>query len=85
MTVERELARGPARLCSALGIRLIHNRTDLTAGALSLELGEPVDAASISTGPRVGLREAADWPWRFWITGDPTVSTYRPAAPKGAR
>jgi DNA-3-methyladenine glycosylase len=84
-SVERELARGPARLCSALGIRLIDNRTDLATGPVTLELGEPVDPAAISTGPRVGLREAADWPWRFWITGDPTVSTYRPAAPKRAR
>lgn len=83
--VERELARGPARLCSALGIRLIHNRTDLTAGPVTLELGEPVALDAISTGPRVGLREAPDWPWRFWITGEPSVSAYRPAAPKRAR
>ena len=39
-------------------------------------------STAISTGPRVGLRLAADRPWRFWITGDPTVSTYRPAAPR---
>ena len=72
---DRDLARGPARLCRALGIDLSHNgiRPDLVAGA-------PV--ADLSTGPRVGLRHAADRPWRFWITDDPTVSTYRPAAPK---
>jgi DNA-3-methyladenine glycosylase len=83
--VDRELARGPARLCSAMGIRLIDNRTDLMAGPITLELGDPVEPEAVSTGPRVGLREAADLPWRFWITGDPTVSTYRPAAPKRAR
>jgi DNA-3-methyladenine glycosylase len=27
----------------------------------------------------VGLRHAADRPWRFWVDQDPTVSTYRPA------
>jgi DNA-3-methyladenine glycosylase len=81
-TVDRELARGPARLCSALGIRLIDNRTDLVAGPVTLTLSDPVDPAAISTGPRVGLRLAADRPWRFWITGEPTVSTYRPAAPR---
>jgi DNA-3-methyladenine glycosylase len=72
---DRDLARGPARLCRALGIDLSHNgtRPDLVAG-------EPV--AEVSTGPRVGLRHAADRPWRFWITDDPTVSTYRPAAPR---
>ena len=83
--VDRELARGPARLCSALGIRLLDNRTDLTEGPTTLTLSDPVDAEQVSAGPRVGLRLAADRPWRFWITGEPTVSTYRPAAPRKAR
>jgi DNA-3-methyladenine glycosylase len=34
---------------------------------------EPV----ISTGPRVGVTAAAEVTWRFWLTGDPTVSAYR--------
>ena len=70
---ERDLARGPARLCRALGIDLGDN------GVLAdLMPGEP--PARISTGPRVGLRHAAERPWRFWVSDDPTVSTYRPAA-----
>ncbi len=76
---DRDLARGPARLCSALGIELDHDGTDLVTGPVTLTLGEP--AAGVSTGPRVGLRGAPDRPWRFWMTGDPTVSVYRPAAP----
>jgi DNA-3-methyladenine glycosylase len=71
----QDLARGPARLCRALGIDLAHNRLDLSTGLLTL--GEP--ATDVSTGPRVGLRLAHDRPWRFWITGDRSVSTYRPA------
>jgi DNA-3-methyladenine glycosylase len=72
---DRDLARGPARLCRTLGIDLADNgiRPELAPG-------ERVD--QISTGPRVGLRQAADRPWRFWVTGDPTVSVYRPAAPR---
>ncbi len=38
--------------------------------------------AGISQGPRVGISRAADWPWRFWLTGDPTVSVYRPHVPR---
>lgn len=76
---DRDLARGPARLCSALGIELSHDGTDLAAGPVTLTLGEP--PAAVSTGPRVGLRGAPDRPWRFWATGDPSVSVYRPAAP----
>jgi DNA-3-methyladenine glycosylase len=79
-SADRDLARGPARLCQALGIDLSHDGTDLTDGTLSLTpTGAP--ASHVSTGPRVGLRQAADRPWRFWLTGEPTVSTYRPASP----
>lgn len=77
---ERDLARGPARLCSCLGVELAHNGSDLQAGPLTLRLADrPAESSQISTGPRVGLRRAADRPWRFWLTGDPTVSVYRPA------
>ena len=38
-----------------------------------LDLGDSLRAGpppgEISTGPRVGLRLAAERPWRFWITG----------------
>jgi DNA-3-methyladenine glycosylase len=71
---DHELARGPARLCRALGIDLTHN-----GSVVDLHPGEQV--VQISAGPRVGLRHAADRPWRFWVTGERTVSTYRPAAP----
>ena len=74
---DRDLARGPARLCRALDLTLEHNGTDLAHGAVRLTLGEP--PADISCGPRVGLRGAPERPWRFWTTGHPTVSTYRPA------
>jgi DNA-3-methyladenine glycosylase len=74
---DRDLARGPARLCQALDIGAAHNGADLVDGPVRLELGTPPSA--VSTGPRVGLREAADRPWRFWETGAPSVSAYRPA------
>jgi len=76
---DRDLARGPARLCSALAITLSDNGAHLERGPLTLELTSPLGSEQIRTGPRVGLRHAADRPWRFWQTGDPTVSTYRPA------
>ena len=72
---DRDLARGPARLCRTLGI-------DLADNGIRPELAQGERVHQISTGPRVGLRQAADRPWRFWVTGDPTVSTYRPAAPR---
>ena len=82
VAADRDLARGPARLCQALGITREDNGTDLATGHLHLELAATErEPAAVACGPRVGLREAADRPWRFWLAGDPTVSVYRPAAP----
>ena len=79
---DRDLARGPARLCRALAIDLADYGNDLSGGRVSLELGDTPAPRKVSRGPRVGLRDAADAPWRFWLTGDRTVSRYRPAAPR---
>lgn len=75
----RDLTRGPARLCQALGITLEHGGGDLVAGPVTLEPGPP--APAWECGPRVGLRGAPERPWRFWLTGESSVSDYRPAAP----
>ena len=79
---DRDLARGPARMCVALGIDRTHNGADLTDPASAVRLTLGGYAGPVGTGPRVGLREAADRPWRFWAVGDPTVSAYRPHVPK---
>ena len=76
------LARGPGNLCSALGITMDHNGIDLFGrkSPVKLTLGEEHDAVD---GPRVGVSQAADRPWRFWLAGRPEVSAYRrsPRAP----
>jgi len=111
----RDLARGPARLCLALGISREQNGLDVCDPASPLRVRWPdlaeaaprhaqasgagagdgratagpgpaeLAGAAISRGPRVGVSAAGDWPWRFWITGDPTVSVYRPYVPRRAR
>ncbi len=80
---DRDLARGPARLCKALDIGLELDGSRLVREAVRLELADTPGPEIVSAGPRVGLRGAPDRPWRFWLTGDRTVSTYRPAAPRG--
>ncbi|MFE9612257.1 DNA-3-methyladenine glycosylase [Streptomyces sp. NPDC006012] len=72
------LARGPGNFCQALGITAVHNGVDLLKGApVALSEGEPVPAALIRVGPRVGVSRAHDWQHRFYLAGDPTVSAYR--------
>ncbi|MEE1789806.1 DNA-3-methyladenine glycosylase [Streptomyces sp. BE308] len=72
------LARGPGNFCRALGITAEHNGADLLTGAsVVLSDGEPVPAALVRAGPRVGVSKAHDWQHRFYLAGDPTVSAYR--------
>ena len=81
----RDLARGPARLCEALAVDRSEDGIDATDPAsplLAIAAPDPVLAARVSRGPRVGISRAADRPWRYWITGDPSVSPYRAYAPR---
>jgi DNA-3-methyladenine glycosylase len=76
------LARGPGNLCSALGITMDDNGLDLfdERSAVRLKLSTPRQGVA---GPRVGVSEAADRPWRFWLADCPEVSAFRrsPRAP----
>lgn len=76
---EAELARGPARLTSVLGLDRAANGIDLTdpASPVRLYAGDPVPDESVRTGPRVGVAMAMEVPWRYWIAGSPAVSAYR--------
>ncbi|MER6594036.1 DNA-3-methyladenine glycosylase, partial [Micromonospora purpureochromogenes] len=74
----------PARLCATLGIdRSAYGLDLLGDGPVRLwPAVAPVPEAAISAGPRVGVTGAHDVPWRFWITGDQTVSSYRRHVPR---
>ena len=75
---DRDLARGPARLTRALGIGLDDDGADL--GLAPFELTLPEHPAPFLSGPRTGVGGdggGAEYPWRFWIPGDGTVSPYR--------
>jgi DNA-3-methyladenine glycosylase len=105
--VDRDLARGPARLAMALGLAGGHNGIDTLAtdssvvvraampsllpgplpGPLLGPLPGPLSGWSgdvVRTGPRVGVSgpggDAVAYPWRFWLQGERSVSTYRPAS-----
>ncbi|ADX72659.1 DNA-3-methyladenine glycosylase [Pseudarthrobacter phenanthrenivorans] len=82
-----DLARGPARLAKALGLTTADSGRDALAPPFGLVL-PPRPVPSVSSGPRVGVSGAGgsdQYSWRFWITGDPTVSQYKAAKPRAAR
>lgn len=79
----RDLARGPARLASALGITGDLRGHDLVGGDPCVVPPTPgTSAGTVRTGPRVGVAgpggDGERYPWRFWLEGEPTVSAYRP-------
>jgi DNA-3-methyladenine glycosylase len=88
---DAELARGPARLSAALGLGRTDNGADLCAprATIWLEAAEHGPARSYRTGPRVGVSGAGGdgerFPWRFWLPGEPSVSTYRPGISRRPR
>ncbi len=86
---DNELAKGPARLATGLAIDRTLDGTDLCAGPespLSVLHGTPASTDLVKNGPRTGVGgEGADHPWRFWISGDPTVSPFRAHKPRHRR
>jgi DNA-3-methyladenine glycosylase len=80
---DADLARGPARLTVAMGIGLADDGADLASSRVRLEL--PAVTSTHLTSQRTGVSGpggGADYPWRFWIPGEPSVSPYKAWAPK---
>lgn len=74
-----ELLRGPGRLTSGLDVDgPRHDGVDLTRRGAGLWLGAGVDRRDVEvvSTPRVGVRQAADVPWRFHLAVA-EVSAYR--------
>lgn len=70
-----KLTSGPGKLTKALGITMEDYGRTLTEPPLYISKG--IVPESISTGTRIGIGnsgEAKDYPWRFWVTGNPFVS-----------
>ena len=89
---ERDWARGPARLTTTLGLGRDENGLDACGegGLTRIDAPEtPVPLERVRTGPRVGVSgpggDAAAYPWRFWLDGEPTVSAYRPGVRRSRR
>lgn len=81
---DRRRARGPGRLTAVAGITGADGGADLcrTEGGLRLVTLASPPAASVRSGPRVGITVATAVPWRFWIDGEPSVSAFRAGKPR---
>ena len=78
---DRDLCNGPAKLCQALGITGAETGTDLVAPAAGgaratvrlLADGTPPPKRP-GRGTRIGIKEATDKRWRFWVPDNAYVS-----------
>ncbi len=82
---ERDLARGPARLAASLGLTGHDDGTDLLDPSSRAQLVTGRRTAEICNGPRVGISAGAELPWRFWLSGAPSVSRFRPGKTRSGR
>jgi 3-methyladenine DNA glycosylase Mpg len=74
---DRDLCSGPAKLCQALGITRSDDGADLVTGDRGLVVvddGTPAPANPVQT-TRIGLSAGSEHPWRWFVAGDPNVST----------
>lgn len=69
-----ELTNGPAKLCQALAIDKGMNGHNLEVAPLKLIMQPPLHKKDIVTTPRIGIRQAKDMPWRFYIKNNRFVS-----------
>jgi DNA-3-methyladenine glycosylase len=69
-----ELTNGPGKLCLALGIVGENNWKPLQRPPVVIREGAPVADADVTVTPRIGITQAADWPLRWFVTGNPYVS-----------
>lgn len=67
---------GPAKLCQALGIDSEMNGHNLQDAPLRLIIKPAVESSNITTARRIGISQAKDMPWRFYITANEYVSKH---------
>lgn len=67
------LASGPGKLCQAFGLDLRHNGLDLVSSDLRI-VDDGLVVGEITATTRIGIRLAADKPWRFYLARNPFVS-----------
>jgi DNA-3-methyladenine glycosylase len=68
------LCSGPGRVGQALGISLALNHHRFSRDPLILSGGWEIPATLCGVSGRIGIREASDWPLRFYVRGHPEVS-----------
>ena len=68
------LTNGPAKLCQALAIDRSMNGHNLRLAPLQLLIRDSLKPEAIIQTTRIGISQAKDMPWRFYIKDNPYIS-----------
>ncbi|HEY1645868.1 MAG TPA: DNA-3-methyladenine glycosylase [Candidatus Saccharimonadales bacterium] len=74
ITSELMLTNGPGKLCQALAIGREFSGHDLTKSPVILTLRPALESKDIKSSPRIGISQAKNIKWRFYIKDNPYVS-----------
>ncbi len=72
--IGNNLTNGPAKFCQAFAIDMTWNGHDLASSPIQLVLQNPLSKKDIIQTTRIGIRQAQDTPWRFYIRDNVYVS-----------
>ena len=68
------LCSGPGKLCMAMGITGEHNSLDFTRSTVQiLQHTDYLDSEIVAT-ERIGISQAKEFPWRFYVGGSKFIS-----------
>ena len=82
---DARLASGPGNLTRAFALTRAEDGLDLTRGRLWVsDLAADREGHALVRGRRIGIRQAVELPWRFYLEHHPSVSA-RGAAPRAMR
>jgi DNA-3-methyladenine glycosylase len=81
-TLDPADCRGPGRLCRTLSLDTRFSGRHLFQPKAGLTLREGTPPLEVGISPRVGIRQAAERPLRFFDARSPAVSAARPFSPR---
>jgi DNA-3-methyladenine glycosylase len=74
-----DLTNGPGKLCTALGITGAMTGKSLQRKPLVVREGQSIPDSHVAVTTRIGITQAADWPLRWIVKGNPYVSNGKPS------
>ena len=77
------LTNGPAKFCRAFAIGRKENGTDLLGSDIFISEGKPAARREIGASPRIGIRLATEYRWRYFLKENSFVSGKKLTAREG--